>query len=139
MDIQEALRTYLFLIPVVVWLLSEVAKVITEKIRTGMWVHRVFQPGGMPSSHSAFVTSLVIVVGRKIGLDSVEFAITFVFACIVYYDAVVTRRVQGEQGKVLNRLQQWKKFSERMGHSLFEVLGGIIFGAGVTIVGILIS
>ena len=42
----------------------------------------------------------------------------------------------GEQAKILNRLQKWEHLSERLGHSLKEVIGGIIFGGAITLIGI---
>ena len=82
----------------------------------------LFRSGGMPSSHSAFVTSLLIVVGWKAGPESIEFAIAFVFACLVWYDAVSSRHAIGEQAKILNRLQKWEHLTERLGHSFKEVI-----------------
>jgi acid phosphatase family membrane protein YuiD len=93
----------------------------------------------MPSSHSALVTSLLIVVAKRAGFHSVEFAIAFVFACMTWYDAVSSRRAIGEQAKILNRLQQWQHLSERLGHSIIEVIGGIMYGAAVTVLGIWVS
>ena len=127
---------YLFLIPLAVLVLTEIVKVGIEGMKTGKWHQKLFHPGGMPSSHSAFVTSLLIIVWRKVGIDSTEFAIAFCFACIVWYDAMTTRRVLGEQAELLNRMQSWKHFAERLGHSFIEVLAGITFGAIVTAVGI---
>lgn len=130
------LSTYIFIIPLLVGLASELVKIITEGMQRGAWHEGIFRSGGMPSSHSAFVTSLLIVVEEKAGLDSVAFAIAFVFACIVWYDSMSSRRAIGEQAKVLNRLQTWEHFSERLGHSSKEVIGGIIFGAAMTLIGI---
>ncbi len=130
------LRDYLFLIPLLVGLLAEIVKVLTEGIERGAWHEGLFRSGGMPSTHSALVTSLLIVVGHVSGMHSVSFAITFTFACLVWYDAMSSRRVIGEQGKMLNRLQKWEHFSERVGHSFKEVIGGIVFGAAVTLIGI---
>lgn len=137
--LSDYLRTYLFLIPFVVMLMSEGMKVFTEAIRTRTWHAGIFKPGGLPSSHSAFVTSLLIIVGHKIGPDSPEFAIAFVFAAIVWYDAIAVRRELGTQAAILNRLQHWKQLTERIGHSFVEVVAGIIFGAAVTMVGIALS
>lgn len=130
------LRTYLFLVPVIAMVLSEAAKVAVEYTRTGKWAEGVFQPGGMPSSHSAFVTSLLIVIARRLGTDSTEFAIAFVFACVVWYDAISLRRSVGQQAEVLNQLQPWKHLRVRVGHSVKEVIAGIAFGAIVTWAGI---
>ena len=130
------LRQYLFLIPLLVMVLCEVTKIFVEGVRTGNWHEGLFRAGGMPSSHSAFVTSLLISVGRKLGTDSTEFAIAFVFACIVWYDAMSVRREVGRQAEILNRLQHWQHFSERVGHSFRQVVVGILFGAVVTELGI---
>ena len=135
----QLLHDYIFLIPLVVLVLSEFMKVVVEGFRGGVWHEGFFRPGGMPSTHSAFVTSLLIVVWNKIGLESPEFAIAFCLACIVWYDAVVTRRVQGEQGKYLNYLQHATRFAERLGHSALEVFAGILFGALITWIGIWLS
>jgi len=86
----------------------------------------------MPSTHSAFVTSLLIVVWQRTGFHSIEFAIAFVVACLFWYDAMVSRKEIGEQAKVLNQLQKLIVLKERLGHSLKEVIGGIVFGGAVT-------
>ena len=130
------LSTYVFVIPLIVGLLSEALKIFTEGVARGAWHEGLFRPGGMPSSHSAFVTSLLIVVATKSGLDSVTFAIAFVFASIVWYDAMSSRRAIGQQAELLNRLQKWVHLSERLGHSFLEVIGGIVFGACITWIGI---
>lgn len=136
--LRDALREYLFLIPIAVLILSEATKWMIDGIR-GDWRPRPFHPGGMPSSHSAFVMSMLIVVGRKLQLTSPEFAIAFVFACVTWYDAMSSRRAIGLQAKMLNRLQHWEHFTEQLGHSAKEVLCGMLFGAVVTLVGITLS
>lgn len=138
-QIQSTLHEYLFVIPLIVLLLCEITKLTVEGVRTGRWHTKLFHPGGMPSSHSAFVMSLLIIVGRKLHVTSPEFAIAFCFACVTWYDAMSSRRAIGEQAKIINRLQHWKHLSERLGHTAREVLGGIAFGAVVTILGIWIS
>lgn len=132
-------RQYIFLIPLVVMVLTEITKVIVEYVQTGSWEAGIFKPGGMPSTHSAFVTSLLIVVARITGVESVAFAISFVFAAIVWYDAMSVRREVGLQAQVLNKLQKRTHFPERIGHSFLQVIAGIIFGAAVTQIGIWLS
>jgi len=131
--------TYPFLIPLVVLVLSEATKILTDSVREGGFaIHRAFHPGGMPSTHSGFVTSLLIVVARVAGVESLAFTIAFVFACVIWYDAMSLRREVGEQAKVLNLLQKRVKFWDRAGHSFKEVLSGIAFGAVVTWGGIVL-
>jgi uncharacterized protein len=135
----QLLRWFPFLIPLVVLVLAEFTKMFVEQIRNGTWHARLFHPGGMPSSHSAFVTSLLIIVGYKSGIESMEFAIAFVFAAVTWYDAMSSRRAIGDQAKVLNKLQHWQHFTEQLGHSLLEVIGGIVFGIAITVLGIWLS
>lgn len=133
------LRTFPFLIPILVMILSEITKMIVEHVRTGAWHNGIFRTGGMPSSHSAFVTSLLIIVERSRGATSVDFAIAFVIAAIVWYDAVSLRREVGLQAELLNTLQHLKHLRTRVGHSLKEVLAGIVFGTIVTYAGIVLA
>ena len=60
--------------------------------------------GGMPSSHSSTVCSMVVATGKLNGTHSVTFALAFVMAFIVMYDAAGVRRAAGEQAKVLNKI-----------------------------------
>ena len=133
------LSEYLFLIPLVVLFLSEVAKILVEYVKTGDWDEGIFKTGGMPSSHSAFVTSLIIIVYQKLGMQSVEFAMAFVFASVVWYDAMSVRKAVGMQAEILNKLQRKQMLKTRLGHSFVEVLAGIIFGAVVTQIGVWVS
>jgi len=78
------------------------------------WYH-VFEAGGMPSSHSALVCSLTLMVGLSEGFDSVLFAAVAVFAAIVMYDAMKVR-------------------AEEVGHTLVEVSTGGILGVIVSMI-----
>lgn len=133
---ESIFHTYLFLIPLAVMFLCEITKMIVDRVQTGDWHRHLFQSGGMPSTHSAFVTSLLIVIARKSGIESTEFAIAFCFSAIVWYDSFNVRRVVGEQGEVLNHLQHRKQFSTHLGHTFWQVIVGIIFGSLVTATGI---
>lgn len=136
----QILAHYIFLIPLVVGVLCEFAKLTIASMKKGnIDYDAFFHSGGFPSSHAAFVTSLLIIVWQKTGLDSVEFSIATVFAAITFYDAMNSRREIGLQAEILNRLQHWKRFQTRIGHSFIEVLGGIGFGAIVTQIGIWLS
>lgn len=136
----QILATYIFLIPIVVGVLCECAKLMIASIKKGeIDYDAFFASGGFPSTHSAFVTSLLIIVWRKMGVESVEFAIVAVFAAVVWYDAMGSRRAIGMQAEALNKLIHKKRFRTRIGHSFKEVVGGIVFGAVVTWVGIWLS
>jgi acid phosphatase family membrane protein YuiD len=110
--------------------------------------YTVFTSGGMPSSHSSFVSSLATTVGLKYGFRSDLFAIVTVFALIVTYDASGVRRAVGLQANVLNNLIKHledKSFAndkqlikedlkELIGHTPFEVFAGVLLGALIAII-----
>ncbi|MGC8487541.1 MAG: divergent PAP2 family protein [Clostridia bacterium] len=103
---------------------------------------RAVGAGGMPSSHSAMVTSLATAVGYVEGWHSALFAIVTVFALIVLYDAVGIRQAVGRQGRFLNEMQRepewgdWPRahLPELVGHTPAEVLAGAVWGILLTIV-----
>lgn len=128
--LQQWLATYPFAICVTVMLLSELTKHMIEGLTKNVWFR--FQHGGMPSTHCAFVTSLMMIVAEIDGFHSTTFAGATVLAGIVWYDAAFVRKQVGKQAKALNVLQQFEAFSERVGHSVMEVVVGILFGVFIT-------
>lgn len=120
------------------WVIAQILKVLfVYLLDRKIDFTRLVGSGGMPSSHSAFVTALAVCVGKIRGFDSVEFAICVVFAFVVMYDAAGVRRAAGKQAKVLNAIirdmQDHKKFPEEklkelIGHTPVEVICGAIVG-----------
>ncbi|MGI5893539.1 MAG: divergent PAP2 family protein [Candidatus Merdivicinus sp.] len=123
-------------IAILCWLAAQILKVLFDAIRNHRFsFERMVGAGGMPSSHSSTVCGLTVAVGRTYGLASPIFAIAFVIACIVMYDATGVRRAAGEQAKVLNRMMQehdWaeaqRSLKEFLGHTPMEVFAGAILG-----------
>ncbi|HJB68890.1 MAG TPA: divergent PAP2 family protein [Candidatus Fournierella excrementigallinarum] len=137
---------YLLSISLTGWLVAQVLKTLINGLLLGKFsLERMWGSGGMPSSHSATVCSLVVAAARLYGPDSAIFGLAFIMAIIVMYDAMGVRRETGEQAKILNRmLTDWmeaesanspflsdKKLKEMVGHTPFEVLGGAVVGVGV--------
>lgn len=101
--------------------------------------HHMSATGGMPSSHSALVSSIATGVGVEQGFDSAAFAIAVVVAMIVTYDAGGVRRQAGEQARAINQIiaellsghpLERIRFREVLGHSRTEVAAGVLFGVG---------
>ena len=94
--------------------------------------------GGMPSSHSSTVCAVMTAAGRLCGTKSTEFALAFVLAFIVMYDAAGVRRAAGEQAKVLNKIVKdlstgetrylEKDLKELIGHTPLQVFMGALLG-----------
>jgi len=125
-------------VPVSAALVVQLLKPFVSWFRYGSFdVRAVLNAGGMPSSHSAMVSSLATVVGYEEGLDSPFFAISVVVALIVMYDARGVRQQSGMQARVLNRIVREffsgqpiseQELKELLGHTGLEVLVGAILG-----------
>ena len=82
-------------IPVLLWLSIQIFKVIWDLVTTKKFdFKRIMGAGGMPSSHSAVVTSLATLIGKNQGVDSPIFALSLIFALVVMYDAAGVRRAE---------------------------------------------
>ena len=59
------------IIPMAVWIVIQSFKVLYELVKTKKFnFKRILGAGGMPSSHSAVVTSIATMIGRDYGTDS---------------------------------------------------------------------
>lgn len=93
--------------------------------------------GGMPSSHSALITSTTLAIGLFRGFDQPVFALAVAMSMIVIYDAAGVRRQAGIHAERINmiirelfagRPLEEKDLKEMLGHSPIEVTGGIFVG-----------
>lgn len=121
-------QTHFYLVPFVVGALAEVTKMLVEWVKGDQVIF--LDPGGMPSGHSAFVSSLVVAVGFHEGWQSGAFLISLVLAFIVMYDATTIRYQAGKHAEVINK-KLGTKLRESLGHTKLQVLAGMLFGAGV--------
>ncbi len=118
----------------------------------------IFSNGGMPSSHSAFVSSLTAAIGIDYGLETPYFAIAFVFSLITMWDAAGIRYQASKHAEILNilmhdfqQLVEHVKYKskrnhvpikellgaplkELLGHKPFEVLIGSSFGIAIAFI-----
>lgn len=127
---------------IVGWAIAQALKVIINSVMAKRFAwESIFASGGMPSSHSAFVTSMTVVVAAQYGLGSANFAIAAAFALVVMYDACGVRRAVGEQAKVINNIIEAlnensamggeKAIKEILGHSPFQVAMGCLLGFAI--------
>lgn len=127
------------------------------KVPIFYWTNRRWDPakmlstGGMPSSHSAAVSSLTTVVGITGGTGTSVFAACMVFGVIVMYDAAGIRRHAGEQAIAINKLkaeigryigssrraphdEYQIRLKEMLGHRPIEVFMGALLGIAIGVV-----
>ncbi len=117
------------------WLVAQVLKYIFGALKNGKWFDSsvVLHSGNMPSVHTATVVSLATVIGIKDGLDSNIFAVAFLFAAVVAYDAMGVRRSSGEQGNAIKEAIRNKSIKAKipyvaLGHTKLEVAAGGVVG-----------
>lgn len=126
------------IVPFFIWFFIQLFKVFYDLITTKKFnFKRILGAGGMPSSHSAVVTSLATMVGKAYGIDSAIFAVSLIFAFVVMYDAAGIRRAAGKQAKILNKIVETpgltgvevsEKLVEVLGHTPIQVLVGAMIG-----------
>ena len=137
-------KNQVFLVTFFAWLLAQVIKVIIgvkkEKRFNFRWL---FSPGGMPSAHTATVAALSTIVGLRFGFDSGLFAVTFIFAIMIMFDAGGFRRMVGKQATILNKIVddvyakkkvEEEKVRELLGHTPVQVIAGAALGILVALV-----
>jgi len=122
------------------WAIAQVLKtVIHAAVYKKIEWERLFGDGGMPSGHSATVTSVATMTALVFGFGSFEFAIAAIFAIIVCHDAMGVRLETGKQAVILiemiERIEALTKkdlsetkLKEFVGHTPMQVAAGIIIG-----------
>ena len=122
------------------WFYAQIIKTLIHwRINKKLNWSRLFGDGGMPSGHSATVTSVALLIGMACGVGSVEFAISFILATIVCHDATGVRMETGKQAMVINEMldtfERMKMgtpsdivLKEFVGHTPIQVAAGISIG-----------
>ena len=122
------------------WFVAQVLKTVLYAVEIKkLDISRLFGDGGMPSGHSATVTSLATFCGLNFGFDSFQFAATAILAIIVCHDAMGVRLETGKQAVKINEILEAfellapDKISEAnlkefVGHTPIQVMAGILLG-----------
>lgn len=122
------------------WLIAQILKLFIHVIvHKEFDIHRLHGDGGMPSGHSALVSSLATICALTHGLASFQFGVTFVLAIIVCHDATGVRQETGKQAVVINEIVKAfeeltsedlpeVKLKEFVGHTPIQVVAGILLG-----------
>lgn len=122
------------------WLSAQIIKtVLFLIINRRLDFSRLFGDGGMPSGHSATVTSLALYSALARGPGSFEFAVSFILAVIVCHDATGVRKETEKQGVLIREMAEAfstlsakklpeVKLKEFVGHTPIQVMAGILLG-----------
>ena len=137
-DIMTFVQNKYIYVPFFLWFGIQLFKLLHDLVKTKKFnFKRIMGAGGMPSSHSAVVTGIATLIGKYEGVGTPLFALSFLFAFIVMYDACGVRRAAGKQATLLNKLvetpglsgvQVTEKLVEVLGHTPVEVFVGAMIG-----------
>ena len=123
-----------FITPFLAWLVAGILKFIINTIRAKRFAFDLIGYGGLPSNHSAIVSSIAALIAFKEGINTPAFGVAIALAFIVILDASSLRRQVGKHASAINQLMSVtqidssKKLRERMGHTRLEILTGILTG-----------
>ncbi len=139
----NVLENHVLITALAAWLLAQALKIPIDVFQSKRWNWALFfAAGGMPSSHSALVTSAAAAAGLNYGFDTPLFGVAVAFAMIVVYDATGIRRQAGMQAAKINILVDQllkghpisqKNLAEVLGHTPLEALGGVLLGLAVAL------
>ena len=145
--ISELLNNKIIIAGLVSWTTAQCLKLLIYWIvNKKLDFERLIGDGGMPSSHSATVTSVALMTGMTSGFDSAVFGIAFILAIVVMHDASGVRLETGKQAKVINELVEVfkdlgknslspeDKLKEFVGHTHIQVAAGFCLGIIVTLI-----
>ena len=134
----EIIHNKFVVVPVVVWFCIQLFKVISELVvKKKFNFKRILGAGGMPSSHTAIVVTLTVMIGKEMGFNSPLFAVSLIFSLIIMYDAAGVRRAAGKQASLLNKImdtpgltniEMQERLVEVLGHTPVQVFVGALIG-----------
>lgn len=146
-SIRDLFTNYVLNVAIIAWLSAQVIKTIINYLKSGRFnPERLVGAGGMPSAHSASVCGVTIAIARSVGFASPIFAVAFLLAAIVMYDAMGVRRQAGEHARVINMIVRKNKnyvtympkdksgLKEFLGHTPLEVMGGALLGILISMI-----
>lgn len=144
--INDLLQNRVLWVALAGWCAAEILKtIIYWIINKKLDLSRLVGDGGYPSAHSALVTALAVSCAKYYGLDSFQFAISAILACIVMHDAHGVRLETGRQARTINSILEIfneiqlkplenDKLKEMIGHTPLQVVSGAVLGAIIALI-----
>lgn len=119
------------------WLAAGGIKFVVNSVRSGRWAFDLIGYGGMPSTHTAIVSTPAVLIGLREGWNTPAFSVAAALVFVVALDATSLRRQIGHHAARLNVLlrdtESYTPLRERMGHAGREVIAGLAVGLGVAL------
>ncbi len=120
--------------PFLAWVIAGSTKFAVNSIRARSAAFKLIGYGGFPSNHTSIVTSVTWLIAFREGIESPALAVALALSFIVILDATSLRIKVGNHAKRLNAILPGEPpLRERVGHTPFEVFGGILTGLGTAL------
>lgn len=119
------------LTPFLAWLVAGILKFLINSVNERRLAYDLIGYGGLPSNHSAIVSSMASLIAMKEGIEHPAFGVAVGFAFIVVLDANSLRKQVGLHAELLNRIGELagdQVLRERIGHRKMEIVAGILVG-----------
>jgi acid phosphatase family membrane protein YuiD len=121
--------------PFAAWLAAGSIKFVINSVKAKRLAFGQIGYGGLPSNHSAIVSSMVALIAFKEGIDHPAFGAALALAFVVLLDAASLRRHVGDAAAAINRIaarsEGYLPLRERVGHTRAEIAAGILVGVAV--------
>jgi uncharacterized protein len=120
------------LTPFWAWLLTGLTKFVINSIKSRQWAVHQIGYGGMPSNHSAIVSAVAMQIALQAGVQNPAFGAAMGLVFIVVLDAKALRGQLGKHAARINKLspqEPGKALRERMGHTVTEIVAGVLVGS----------
>lgn len=142
----DIFKNYHLICPLAAFISAQLIKfILTLIFAKKLDFRKLFENGGMPSSHTSTVWALTISFGIVSGVKSQIFALSLILTMIVMIDALGVRRATGETTKALNNIVHRlfedhniellaKDLKEYVGHKPLEVLAGAVIGIVIPLI-----
>lgn len=121
--------------PFIGWIVSGITKFLINYLRFGARAKEMVGNGGFPSTHTTVMVTTVFLIGLREGFTHPAFGLGVAVTFIVIIDATGLRRAVGKHAEALNKLAKvhpdvfpTKPLRESMGHTRWEIAGGLVLG-----------
>lgn len=144
--LQDFISNKVIITAFIAWATAQILKTITHAIvYKKIDFKRLLGDGGMPSCHSAVVSSTALSIGLIEGFNTSLFALAAIVAIVVMHDASGVRLETGKQAKIIKDMSQFieslnnikfddESLKEFVGHTHLQVFMGAILGIVVAMI-----
>lgn len=144
--LQDFISNKVIITAFITWATAQILKTITHAIvYKKIDFKRLLGDGGMPSCHSAVVSSTALSIGLIEGFNTSLFALAAIVAIVVMHDASGVRLETGKQAKIIKDMSQFieslnnikfddESLKEFVGHTHLQVFMGAILGIVVAMI-----